>query len=142
MIFPINFSKEPVLQFRLALFVWSLNHSKMAYVFVITPVSSNFFIESVRLRSIDKARFRLVFEVPSCLAISSKVSTCPFWACACLSPPLLNPHNLTYSTATFRCFESFFLFLPYSPHQKALIFNGKRHFIPLKMAYFRCIWSQ
>lgn len=59
----------------------------------------------------DKARFKFVFDVPSCDAISSRDSTCPDWACACLSPPFLYPHSLTYSSAAFRCLASLFLSL-------------------------------
>ena len=49
-----------------------------ANVFVITPVSSNSFIESVRLRSMDNARVRFDLDIFSSLAISSKVSFSAF----------------------------------------------------------------
>ena len=116
--------KMPCMDLLWSLDVWMcVGWMKIAYrgiwlrcdskVFVISPVSSNSFIEFARLRSIDKARVRLVFEVPSCFAISSSViPEFPFWeVCPCPPPtcPCLYPHNLTYSDITFRCFDSLFL---------------------------------
>ena len=43
-----------------------------AKVLVISPVSNNSFIESVRLRSIRKALWRLRFDIFSSFAISSR----------------------------------------------------------------------
>ena len=44
-----------------------------AKIFVISPVSNNSFIESVRLRSIESTLFKLFSLSPNCLAISDNV---------------------------------------------------------------------
>ena len=83
-----------------------------ANVFEIIPVSKSSFIESVRLRSMERARCKLRLVVPSCAAISSSVIRVPFWHSVDLSPFGEYPHNLTYSTITFRCFASSFSVRP------------------------------
>ena len=66
--------------------------------------SSSCFIGSVRLRSMERARVRLVLDVPNCFAISERDNfTFPLWESDFLSPPFLYPHSLTYSTAILRC---------------------------------------
>ena len=49
-----------------------------ATVLDITPVSRSSFIDSVRLRSMDRALVRLAFEVPNRFAISSRVNFSEF----------------------------------------------------------------
>lgn len=74
-----------------------------AKVFVISPVSNNSFIESVKLRSIRKARFKFEVDILRSFAISSKVES-SLWSFFFLPLPIspfLYPHNRTYSSATF-----------------------------------------
>lgn len=53
-----------------------------AKVLVISPVSNNSFIESVRLRSMRNARFKFVVDILSSFAISSNVALAksPLWS--------------------------------------------------------------
>jgi len=77
----------------------------------ITPMSSNSFIESVRLCSIRKALFKLVFHIFNSFAISSKVS--PLWSFFSLPFPIsphLYPLREPYISKAFLSLDgSFFL---------------------------------
>lgn len=67
-----------------------------AKVLVISPVSNNSFIESVKLRSIRKARFRFVIDILSSFAISERVDLAvPFWHSLFPCSPFLYPFNST-----------------------------------------------
>ena len=64
---------------------------------VISPVSNNSFIESVRLRFIRKVRFKFVVDILSSFAISSKEES-PLWSFFFLPLPIspcLYPLNST-----------------------------------------------